>query len=86
MNANNTYDLKPDNLKEHFQLSFLDVREVSIDFFGERNSSFNTGLYGIKYKNKLNDDLFLSLSTSALKNNEKEKTDLKEDIFYSESA
>jgi CarboxypepD_reg-like domain len=86
VNAVNEYDLKPDNWKGNFQTSFLDVKEVSIDFNGERSSSFHTGLYGIVYKNKLEDDLFFSLSTSVLKNYEKERTNLVEDIYYSESA
>ncbi len=86
VNAINEYDLKPENWKGNFQTSFLDVKEVSINFNGERNSSFHTDLYGLKYKNKFNDDLFFRIAASILTNYEKEKTDLQEDIYFSESA
>ena len=86
INAVNNYDLKPDNWKGHFQIWPYDVKEISIDFDGIRNSSFQTGLYGLKYKNKYNDKLLFNISTSFSTDSEKEKTDLDESIFYSFSA
>ena len=84
--AVNDYDLKPDNWKGHFQTSWLDAKEVSIDFDGIRNSSFKTGLYGIKFQHKFNDQLLFNISSSFSTDYEKEKTDLDENIFYSSSA
>lgn len=86
INAVNRYDLKPDNWKGHFQTWFFDVKEISIDFEGVRNSSYQTGLYGLKYQNKLNNNLLLSISSDFSTDYEKEKTDLDEYIFYSFSA
>ena len=84
--AVNDYDLKPDNWKGHFQTSFYDVKEISIDFKGIRNSSFQTGLYGLKYQNKFTDRFLFNISTSLSTDYEKESTDLDESIFYSKSA
>ena len=86
INAVNDYDLKPDNWKGHFQIWPYDVKEISIDFDGIRNSSFQTGLYGLKYQNKFNDKLLFNISTSFSTDYEKEKTSLDESIFYSFSA
>jgi len=86
ISAHNNYDLKPDNWKGHFLGGLYDVKEVGIYFNGYRKSNFNTGLYGLKYQNRISDELFVYLSASYLTNYEKERTDLTEDIIYSESA
>ncbi|GAB4285999.1 MAG: TonB-dependent receptor [Ignavibacteriaceae bacterium] len=86
LKAINTYDLKPDNWKGHFQTGRFDVKEVSIDFTGSRNSEFNTGLYALKYLNRISDNTFFSLSTALITNKENEFTDLKQDIYFSIDA
>jgi len=84
--AVNNYDLKPENWRGHFQTSWMDVKEVSVNFDGVRNSSFHTDLYGVKYQFKFNDNLILNASSAYTLDFEKENTNLAEDIFYSSSA
>ena len=85
--AKNRYDLTPSEWAGHLRTDRgAEYNQITINYNGERNYNFNTGLAGIKYKNSLNEDLFLSLSTYVYSTDEFEKTDLTGDIFYSPDA
>lgn len=85
--AKNRYDLTPSEWAGHLRTDRgAEYNQVTINYDGERNYNFNTGLAGLKYQKYLNDDLRLLLSASVYSTDEFEKTNLTGDIFYSPDA
>lgn len=86
LQAYNRFDLTPENWEGNFKFSIVDIKAVEINYDGERNYSFNTGLVGLKLNKKLADDRSLTLSLARYDTREDEDMDLRGDIFYKDDA
>ena len=82
----NNFKLTPNSWQGNFQLNRYDIREVSIFFSGNRNYSFNSGFYGLKYNNIISDNLNLTLAADFYNDIEKDNTDLTTNFYYSEDG
>lgn len=86
INANNKFQLVPDNWAGNFQTAYLDVKEVLVEYNGSHDYTFNTGLIGLKYNNQLNSNVNYSLSGSAYSTKEEDHKNLSSDVYYSDDA
>ncbi|MGA9293035.1 MAG: TonB-dependent receptor, partial [Ignavibacteriaceae bacterium] len=82
----NNFRLTPNSWQGNFQLNRYDIREVSIFFSGSRNYSFNSGFYGLKYNDIINDKLNFTLAADFYNDIEKDNTDLAANFYYSEDG
>jgi hypothetical protein len=86
INASNKFDLTPENWRGHFQTSYLDIKEVSLEFSGNKIYNFSSNLIGLKFYKKISDEIEVISSVSNYKINESENKDIAAQIFYSSDA
>lgn len=86
LQAYNRFDLTPANWEGNFKFSIVDIKAVEINYDGERNYSFNTGLVGLKLNKKLAENRNLTFSLARYDTREDEDMDIKGDIFYNDDA
>jgi len=86
INASNKFDLTPENWKGHFQTSFMDAKEISLDFSGNKIYNFNSNLIGLKLSQKLGKEIEIVSSVSNYIINESENKNLIAQVYYSEDA
>jgi hypothetical protein len=86
INANNKFNLTPNNWAGNFQTSFFDVKEVLLEFTGSHNYTFHSGLLGLRYTKQLNNNMNLAVSGSVYSTKEEDQKDLTSNIYYSDDA
>lgn len=86
LQAYNKFDLTPENWEGQFQLSRVDIRQITLEYTGKQYYSFNKNIAGIKYFGNIIDKVTFNASFSYYYNNETETKNLSNNIFYSEDA
>ncbi|MBU2491281.1 MAG: TonB-dependent receptor [Bacteroidetes bacterium] len=85
--ANNKYDLTPSEWIGHLKTDRgAEYNQITIDYEGERNYNFNTGLAGVKFLKSISGELNFNIAASLFFTDENEGTNLTGDIFYSPDA
>ncbi len=81
--ADNKFNFVPKTWNGNFNgFERGDQRGISIDFLGKKNFGYITQLYGVKYKNKINNNLSASVAVSKYLTNEEEKFNTINNIYY----
>lgn len=86
INANNKFQLTPQNWQGNFQTCRLCVKEVYLKYSGGNEYNFNTRLVGIKFDNQLSNNAGISILGSIYSTEEKNYKDLYSNIYYSNDA
>jgi hypothetical protein len=85
--ADNIYNQTPDQWTGHLRTDRgAAYNQVTINYNGSRNYSFNTNLIGVRYDKTFNENLRLSVTSSRYGTEELETTDLVGDIYFSPDA
>ncbi len=84
--ADNKFDLTPSDWEGNFQLSFLDVKQVTLEFSGKQYYQFKNGLAGLRYIKKLNENSKFTTSVAFYNINENTNKNLSSNVFYSDDA
>lgn len=86
LNAQNKFDLTPEVWRGNFARGLNVVREVRIEWDGQRSYELTTRLLALKFKKKLNQKVRFNLSLAHFTTNEDETADLNGDFFFSPNA
>ncbi len=86
INAQNKFQLTPQDWQGNFQVARFDVKEVLLKYSGYDSYSFNTRLAGVKFHRKVSGISNLTVLGSLYSTEEKDYQNLKSDIFYSNDA
>jgi hypothetical protein len=86
INANNKFNLTPANWAGNFQTAFLDVKEVLLEYNGSHNYTYNTGLIGLRYNKKVDDNINFSIDGSEYSTREDDYKNLTSNVYYSDDA
>jgi hypothetical protein len=80
--ADNKFDLTPRLWQGNFKFSQYDVRGIDIEYSGTQLYTFQTGLLGLKWEEKLASHSRLYLRLSGFRSGEEEERNLTSDIYY----
>ncbi|MBZ0199713.1 MAG: TonB-dependent receptor, partial [Ignavibacteriaceae bacterium] len=86
LSANNEFDLTPDTWRGHFQVSRGDVKEVSIEYTGEKIYNFNTSLTGLKLNSELFDNFNFTTSAAYYINKEAINKNIISSVYFSDDG
>lgn len=82
MQAYNRFNLTPDVWSGNFKFNILDIRQIDIEYEGERNYIFQTGLAGLHYVRTFSPNTRWQFSGAVYRTSEDETADLRGDVFY----
>ncbi len=86
INAENKFQLTPEDWQGNFQISRLDVKQVLLKYSGYNSYSFSTRLAGLKYNRELSNDAHLTILGSVYSTEEKAYQNLNSNMYYSDDA
>jgi hypothetical protein len=84
--AKNNFDLIPQSWFGNFQTSYLDVKQVTLDFTGNSNYKYYSNLFGLKFLTPLSDNSNLTTSLAYYTDKEFYNKNLSYDVYYSNDA
>jgi hypothetical protein len=84
--SRNDFDLAPQSWFGNFQLSVVDIKQITLNFEGSSNYKYYSTLTGLKYETPLSDNSSLVTSLAYYSNKETFNKDLSYDVYYSSSA
>jgi hypothetical protein len=86
LTANNNFELTPQSWFGNFQTSFLDIKQLTLNFDGSSNYKYNTNLLGLKFLAPLSDNSGLTTSIAYYSDKEVNNKNLSYDVYYSNDA
>ena len=86
LTAKNNFDLTPQSWFGNFQTSYLDIKQVTLDFDGNSNYKYSTNLLGLKFLAPLSDNSSLTTSIAYYSDKELYNKNLSYDVYYSNDA
>lgn len=86
INAVNDFNFKPETWIGNFQTSYLDIKQVTLNFAGNSDYKFHSTLLGLKFITQLNDISNLTTSLSYYSDNELYNKNLSYNVYYSSDA
>lgn len=84
--ARNNFNLTPQSWFGDFQTSYLDIKQVTLNFNGNSDYKYNTDLLGLKFLAHISDNSSISTSFAYYFDKELYNKNLSYDVYYSNGA